>query len=116
VLTPAGDAAIPYPSQTALLADCAYWLFACVLETDRAGRRYSTVAYANAIRPREGINICYMGNPGEERHGTGSNIAFADGHVRFLAADRFLKRKEVRDGTGVVVEYPIVNPSAVLPQ
>ena len=52
---------------------------------------------------------------GEERHTNGSNVAFCDGHVQFIPADRFLDRKEVRDGFGVRVQYPIFIPTAVPP-
>jgi prepilin-type N-terminal cleavage/methylation domain-containing protein/prepilin-type processing-associated H-X9-DG protein len=111
----AGDLAIPYPSQTALLADCVIWFFDCVVSVDRQGKRASIIAYANAIRPLETFDPCNFGHPGEERHGNGSNVAFVDGHVRHLQADRFLHRKEVRAGVGVVVQYPVVWPAAVPP-
>jgi prepilin-type N-terminal cleavage/methylation domain-containing protein/prepilin-type processing-associated H-X9-DG protein len=109
------DTTIPYPSATALLADCALDKFNCCVRTSR-GKRVSSIAYANAIRPRDLVDICAgLGVPGEERHGSGSNVAFWDGHVKFIQADRFLYRKEVRDGFGVTVEWPIVEPSSVPP-
>jgi prepilin-type processing-associated H-X9-DG protein len=114
-IAPAGDTGVEYPSQTALLADCAYWVFSCVVEVDSKGQRFSSIAYANALRPRDAINICFLGRPGEERHGEGSNIAFVDGHVRYLPSSRFVQRKEVRDGFGVTVQYPIVNPKTLPP-
>jgi prepilin-type N-terminal cleavage/methylation domain-containing protein/prepilin-type processing-associated H-X9-DG protein len=109
------DGAIPYPAHTALLADCVIWFFTCVMETDKQGRRTSIIAYANAIRPLDTFDPCNFGHPGEERHGDGSHVAFVDGHVRFLAAGQFLQRKEVRDGAGVLVQHPIVRPTAVPP-
>jgi prepilin-type N-terminal cleavage/methylation domain-containing protein/prepilin-type processing-associated H-X9-DG protein len=115
-LAATGDTAVPFPSQTALLADYVIWYFVCPVETDRQGRRWSIIAYANAIRPRDTFNPCLFGQPGEERHAEGSNIAFMDGHVRHIQAGRFLQRKEVRDGVGVVVQYPVVSPTAVPPQ
>jgi prepilin-type N-terminal cleavage/methylation domain-containing protein/prepilin-type processing-associated H-X9-DG protein len=113
----ATDTELPYPSQTALLADCALEIFSCVLRLDRDGTRVSSVAYANAIRPRDLVDICDLGRSGqgEERHGDGSNVVFVDGHVRFIQSSRFLQRKEVRDGFGVLVQYPIYDPKAVPP-
>jgi len=105
----------PYPSQTAMIADCVLSVFSCVVEKRKDGTRVSSVAYANAIRPRDLVNICDLGLPGEERHTNGSNVAFVDGHVQFIQADRFLERKEVRDGFGVTVQYPIFKPTAVPP-
>jgi prepilin-type N-terminal cleavage/methylation domain-containing protein/prepilin-type processing-associated H-X9-DG protein len=109
------DAAIPYPAQTALLADCVIWFFTCVMETNKQGQRTSIIAYANAIRPTDTFDPCNFGHPGEERHVDGSHVVFVDGHVRFLGAGQFLQRKEVRDGVGVLVQHPIVRPSAVPP-
>jgi prepilin-type N-terminal cleavage/methylation domain-containing protein/prepilin-type processing-associated H-X9-DG protein len=110
------DSQIPYPAETALLADCALDKFNCCVEkNNKLGPRVSSIAYANAIRPRDLVDICAgLGVPGEERH-NGSNIAFWDGHVKFIQADRFLNRKEIRDGTQYLVEYPIVHPNAVPP-
>ena len=65
--------------------------------------------------PRDLVSICDVGVPGEERHRNGSNVAFVDGHVQFIQADRFLERKEVRDGVGVTVQYPIFKPTALPP-
>jgi prepilin-type N-terminal cleavage/methylation domain-containing protein/prepilin-type processing-associated H-X9-DG protein len=110
------DADLPYPAQTAMIADCALSVFGCVVERERDGTRYSSIAYANAIRPRDLVNICRLGVPGEERHGSGSNVLFVDSHARFIPSDRFLDRKEVRGGFGVHVQYPIVDPKAVPPQ
>jgi prepilin-type N-terminal cleavage/methylation domain-containing protein/prepilin-type processing-associated H-X9-DG protein len=104
-ISAAADAAIPYPSQTALLADCAMWLFACVVYTEGRGVRVSSVAYANALRPRVRIDLCNIGRSGrgEERHTIGSNILFVDGHVRLVPAEQFVERVERRDGRNVVV-------------
>jgi prepilin-type N-terminal cleavage/methylation domain-containing protein/prepilin-type processing-associated H-X9-DG protein len=110
-----GDTALQYPAQTAILADCVLSVFRCVLDKRRDGTRVSSIAYANAIRPRDLVDICDVGVPGEERHTNGSNILFADGHVKFIQADRFVSRNEVRDGFGVHVEFPIVKPTSVAP-
>jgi prepilin-type N-terminal cleavage/methylation domain-containing protein/prepilin-type processing-associated H-X9-DG protein len=107
---------LPYPAQTAMIADCALSVFSCVVDRTNEHPRFSSVAYANAIRPRDLVNICQLGIPGEERHTKGSVVAFVDGHVQFIQADRFLERKEVRDGFGVLVQYPIYKPNAVPPQ
>ena len=48
-----------------------------------------------------------------ERHGDGSNIAFMDGHVRFLRADAFVNREEERSGQKVTVQRPILSPYGV---
>jgi prepilin-type processing-associated H-X9-DG protein len=109
------DLTLPYPAQTAMIADCALSVFSCVVEKNKIGPRVSSVAYANAIRPRDAVNICWLGVPGEERHINGSNICFADSHVQFVPSDRFLDRKEVRDGVGVRVQYPIFIPTAIPP-
>jgi prepilin-type N-terminal cleavage/methylation domain-containing protein/prepilin-type processing-associated H-X9-DG protein len=110
-----GDTVLPYPAQTAILADCVLSVFRCVVDKRKDGTRVSSIAYANAIRPRDLVDICDVGVPGEERHGSGSNILFADSHVQFIQSDRFLDRKEVRDGFGVFVQWPIVKPTAVPP-
>jgi prepilin-type N-terminal cleavage/methylation domain-containing protein/prepilin-type processing-associated H-X9-DG protein len=110
------DAVIPYPSQTALLADCALDKFNCSFRKTRDKPRVSSIAYANAIRPRDLVDICAgLGVPGEERHGSGANVAFVDGHVKFIQADKFIYQKEVRDGFGVTVEWPLVEPGTVPP-
>jgi prepilin-type N-terminal cleavage/methylation domain-containing protein/prepilin-type processing-associated H-X9-DG protein len=109
------EGVLPYPAQTAMLADAALTIFSCVVEKRKDGTRVSSVAYANAIRPRDLVSICDLGVPGEERHMNGTNVGFVDGHVQFLQADRFLERKEVRDGFGVLVQYPIFRPTAVPP-
>ena len=41
----------PYPSQTAMIADCVLTVFSCVVDRRKDGTRVSSVAYANAIRP-----------------------------------------------------------------
>jgi prepilin-type N-terminal cleavage/methylation domain-containing protein/prepilin-type processing-associated H-X9-DG protein len=109
------DASLPYPAQTAMVADCVLSVFQCVVDKRKDGTRVSSIAYANAIRPRDLVSICDVGVPGEERHTNGSNVAFVDGHVQFIQADRFVDRKEVRDGFGVYVQYPIVKPNSVPP-
>jgi prepilin-type N-terminal cleavage/methylation domain-containing protein/prepilin-type processing-associated H-X9-DG protein len=111
-----GDTTLPYPAQTAILADCVLSVFRCVVTKRKDGTRVSSIAYANAIRPRDLVDICDVGVPGEERHTNGSNVLFADSHVQFIQADRFLERKEVRDGFGVLVQFPIIKSNAVPPQ
>jgi prepilin-type N-terminal cleavage/methylation domain-containing protein/prepilin-type processing-associated H-X9-DG protein len=114
-LAAAGDLGVQYPAQTAMIADCALSVFECLQIRRKDGTRVSSVAYANAIRPRELVWICNVGIPGEERHTNGSNVGFVDGHVQFIQADRFLERNEVRNGIGVLVQWPIFKPGAVAP-
>jgi prepilin-type processing-associated H-X9-DG protein len=116
-LPAAGDTAISHPAETAMLADCALHVFKCQVATERGGTRVSSVAYANAIRPRQPVDICGLGRSGrgEERHGEGSNVVFVDGHVAFVSASRFLERNEVRSGARVLVQYPIFQPTAAAP-
>jgi prepilin-type N-terminal cleavage/methylation domain-containing protein/prepilin-type processing-associated H-X9-DG protein len=109
------EGALPYPAQTAMIADCALTIFLSVVEKRKDGTPVSSVAYANAIRPRDLVDIRDLGVPGEERHTNGSNVGFVDGHVQFIQAARFLERKEVRDGVGVTVQYPIFKPTSVPP-
>jgi prepilin-type processing-associated H-X9-DG protein len=52
---------------------------------------------------------------GHERHGDGSNIAYFDGHVRFLRADAFVKRLGQRGGADVPVQRPIIAPDGEPP-
>jgi prepilin-type processing-associated H-X9-DG protein len=114
-LAGAGDTGVEYPSQTAMIADCALNVFECLMIRRKDGTPVSSVAYANAIRPRDLVWICDLGVPGEERHLNGSNVAFVDGHVQFIPSNRFVERKEVRNGVGVLVQWPIFKPGAVAP-
>jgi prepilin-type N-terminal cleavage/methylation domain-containing protein/prepilin-type processing-associated H-X9-DG protein len=109
----AGPTMFPYPSQTAMLADCATLFFTSPVQIDHEGRRSSTIAYANVPPEDREWNTCSMGRPGQERHGDGSNVVFVDGRVRHLRASQFLQQRRVRDG--MLVEYPIVHPTAVPP-
>jgi prepilin-type N-terminal cleavage/methylation domain-containing protein/prepilin-type processing-associated H-X9-DG protein len=88
----ANSAAILYPNDTLLVADCTEpWAFGPVY-TDRGGVRWSHIAYANGPPVFDPPSLLFHGGRsgrGHERHGAGSFIAFLDGHVQFLAARRF---------------------------
>jgi len=111
-------ASIRYASQTLLVSDCTEpWAFGPVY-TDGQGVRWSHIAYANGPPVAVSNTVLHGGRSGmrHERHGDGSNIAFMDGHVRFLRADAFVNRTEARDGQVVTVQRPIVAPDGVAPE
>ena len=66
------------------------------------GQSFSCYAFANGTDPLD-VESPLTGHPGQERHG-GSNVAFCDGHVRFIPAARFRKRRRGR----YCLEYPLV--------
>lgn len=108
-------ATIGYPSQTLLVSDCTEpWAFGPVY-TDAQGVRWSHIAYANGPPVAVSYTVLHGGRSGlgHERHGDGSNVAFMDGHVRFLHASAFVNRTEERDGQTVPVQRPIVSPDGV---
>jgi prepilin-type N-terminal cleavage/methylation domain-containing protein/prepilin-type processing-associated H-X9-DG protein len=107
--TPAG---ISRPSQTLLFGDSSEpWTIGFCPETDPHGVRWSHVAYANGPPVcREGYHGGHSG-AGHERHIAGSNLAFVDGHARYMPADRFLCRIQGEH----LVQRPIIWPDAVSP-
>jgi prepilin-type N-terminal cleavage/methylation domain-containing protein/prepilin-type processing-associated H-X9-DG protein len=110
-------AAIQYASQTLLVSDCTEpWAFGPVY-TDSSGVRWSHIAYANGPPVAVSNTVFHGGRSGRghERHGAGSNIAYMDGHVRFLRADAFVNRSEERNGQIVTVQRPIMAPDGVPP-
>jgi prepilin-type N-terminal cleavage/methylation domain-containing protein/prepilin-type processing-associated H-X9-DG protein len=110
-------AALRYPSQTLLVSDCTEpWAFGPVY-TDGLGVRWSHIAYANGPPVAVSVTVYHGGRAGmgHERHGDGSNIAFFDGHVRFLRADAFVNRLGQRDGQDVSVQRPLMAPDGEPP-
>lgn len=113
-------AALPYPAHTLLAADCTEpWAFGPVYE-DRGGVRWSHAAYANGPPESHPANIYHHGGRsgmGHERHGTGSFVAFHDGHVAHIPADRFVHTTAVRPGSNrrISVQWPLISPDAVPP-
>jgi len=69
------------------------------------GQPFSCFAFANGTAPLD-VESPLTGHPGQERHLGGSNVAFCDGHVRFIPAAQFRKRRVGRD----CFEYPLVEP------
>jgi prepilin-type processing-associated H-X9-DG protein len=111
-------AGIPRPSLTLLFGDSTEpWVFfvACP-ETDARGVRWSHVGYANGPPEcRYGFHGGHSG-AGHERHTAGSNLAYVDGHVQYLPAERFLCRQERRGTTVVTLQRPIIAPNALTPE
>src|SRR5262249_24082540 len=105
-------AGITRPSQTLLFGDSTEpWAVDICPDTDPKGVRWSHVAYANG--PPEckvGFHGGHSG-AGQERHIAGSNLAYVDGHVQYLPADRFLCRPTGK----TVVQRPIIFPDALTP-
>jgi prepilin-type processing-associated H-X9-DG protein len=110
--------ALPYPALTLLVADCSEpWAFGPVY-TDPFGVRWSHIAYANAPPVWGWVHGPFHGGhsgAGQERHGMGSNIAYADGHVGFLAAARFELHLQFEPMQTIVFERPILGPEATPP-
>ena len=74
---------LPYPAQTAWASDCALSVFSCVIDKTNKVPRYSASPTRMRYVPRDLVNICQLGEPGEERHLNGSNVLFVDSHVQF---------------------------------
>jgi prepilin-type processing-associated H-X9-DG protein len=118
----ANVAALPFPALTLLVADGTEpWAFGPVY-TDSQGVRWSHIAYANGPPVDRPPTIFHGGRSGmgHERHGTGSYIAYFDGHVGFMPATRFYREAgSVTDAAGkhhaLLVERPILSPTAVPP-
>jgi prepilin-type N-terminal cleavage/methylation domain-containing protein/prepilin-type processing-associated H-X9-DG protein len=113
-------ASIQYASQTLLVSDCTEpWAFGPVyIDPNNSGLRWSHIAYANGPPVVASSTPCHGGHSGlgHERHEDGSNIAFMDGHVRFLRASAFVSRTEGRNGQSVPVQRPIISPDGVPPE
>jgi prepilin-type N-terminal cleavage/methylation domain-containing protein/prepilin-type processing-associated H-X9-DG protein len=112
-------ATIRYASQLLLVSDCTEpWAFGPVY-TDPfdPGVRWSHIAYANGPPVAVSATVYHGGRSGmgHERHGDGSNIAFFDGHVRFLRADAFVSRTEPRGDQQVMIQRPIIAPAGEPP-
>jgi prepilin-type N-terminal cleavage/methylation domain-containing protein/prepilin-type processing-associated H-X9-DG protein len=113
-------AALPYPAQTLCVADCTEpWAFGPVY-IDKNGIRWSHIAYANGPPVFDAPDLYHHGGRsgmGHERHGASSNVAFMDGHVAFIPADRFYRDWVTLPGSRrkLSVQWPLVSPGALLP-
>lgn len=114
------------PEQRLLVSDCSEaWSFGPVF-VDPQGVRWSHIAYANGPpEDHQGVSDYFHGGRsgrGQERHGGGSQIAYLDGHVAYLAAERFENRiwlgKDPQTGrlNPVLLQRPVVSPLAVPPE
>jgi prepilin-type N-terminal cleavage/methylation domain-containing protein/prepilin-type processing-associated H-X9-DG protein len=111
--------ALLYPSETLLVSDCTEpWAFGPVY-IDPAGVRWSHMAYANGPplngfrdEPRHGGRS----GMGHERHGTGSLIAYVDGHVAFMPALRFYSVTVFVPRGFIWVQRPVISEKAVPPE
>jgi prepilin-type processing-associated H-X9-DG protein len=106
---------ILHASQTLLVADCTEpWAFGPIY-TDSQGVRWSHIAYANGPPVAVSPTVMHGGRSGvgHERHTDGTNIAYMDGHVKYMRADAFESRTERRDGRTVVIQRPIIAPDAL---
>jgi prepilin-type N-terminal cleavage/methylation domain-containing protein/prepilin-type processing-associated H-X9-DG protein len=96
------ETTVVVPAETVLVGDCAG--FQCYdARHSIAGLDISCYAFANGTLALEKYGVL-TGQPGQERHGGGSNVAFFDGHVKFMPAGQFRKRQEGK----ACFEYPIV--------
>jgi prepilin-type N-terminal cleavage/methylation domain-containing protein/prepilin-type processing-associated H-X9-DG protein len=117
---------LSHPAHRLLVSDCTErWAFG-PLFVDPQGVRWSHIAYANGPpEDHHGVSDFFHGGRsgrGHERHSAGSQVAFLDGHVAYLAADRFENRvrllKNPQSGrlNPVLVQRPVVSPLAVPPE
>jgi prepilin-type N-terminal cleavage/methylation domain-containing protein/prepilin-type processing-associated H-X9-DG protein len=117
-------ATIRYASETLLVSDCTEpWAFGPVYAGESCvpaspGVRWSHIAYANGPPVASSDTVCHGGRSGmgHERHGEGSNIAFFDGHVRFLRADAFVSRREQGESGDVLIQLPVISPNGEPPR
>jgi prepilin-type N-terminal cleavage/methylation domain-containing protein/prepilin-type processing-associated H-X9-DG protein len=96
------ESVVALPSDTVLLGDAAF--LQCRDAVVSMAPRSSCYAYPNTTKH------IVAGIAGQERHGAGSNIAFCDGHVRFVPANQFRRRSQGRSCD----EYPLVEPDCHL--
>jgi len=111
-------ATIRYSSQTLLVSDCTEpWAFGPVYVDESTGVRWSHIAFANGPPIVHDPTVYHGGRSGmgHERHGDGSNIAFMDGHVRFLHADQFVNRTDWHNYQPYSVQRPIMAPDGQPP-
>jgi len=109
-------ASISRPSRTLLFGDSTEpWVFHFCPDIDPNGVHWSHVAYANGPPEcREDYHGGHSG-AGHERHTAGSNLAYVDGHVHYMAADMFLCRPQ-RHGLQIYYwERPLIRPDALIP-
>jgi prepilin-type N-terminal cleavage/methylation domain-containing protein/prepilin-type processing-associated H-X9-DG protein len=112
-------AGIPRPSQTVLVGDCTEpLLYQPCPETDRKGVRWSHIAYANGPPACNRTGSSHWGphgghsGAGHERHIAGSNLGYLDGHVQYLAADRFVCHVRLP----IYWQRPIIWPDSKRPE
>jgi prepilin-type processing-associated H-X9-DG protein/prepilin-type N-terminal cleavage/methylation domain-containing protein len=89
-------------ADTLLVADSAALQCADALRIG-PGPPTSCYAYPNGTEPLD-VESPLTGFPGQERHRGGSNVAFCDGHVRFIPAAQFRKQRQ----GPACFEYPLV--------
>jgi prepilin-type N-terminal cleavage/methylation domain-containing protein/prepilin-type processing-associated H-X9-DG protein len=105
-------AGIPRPSETLLFGDSSEpWTVEICPETDKHGVHWSHVGYANGPPECRGDYHGGHSGAGHERHTAGSNLAYVDGHIHYMAGDRFVCRINSKK----VVQRPIIWPDAQSP-
>ena len=96
------ETTIALPADTVLVADAAAHQCGDALRLVH-GVETSCYAYANGEQPVDVLSPL-TGSPGQERHSGGSNVAFFDGHVCFIPAAQFRRRRQGH----ACFEYPLV--------